>query len=374
MTAHSGDIQPESGAVNRVRPYQSARPGGLNWPDILTALVEGWELSDEGLRWAMQSILRGEASESQTAGLMVALRAKGEDARDLAAFVDVMMDQARPLDLDSDSVDVVGTGGDRKNTVNISTMSGIVAAAAGARVVKHGNRAASSKCGTADVLQELGVVLDLDPDVQQQVLDTAGVVFLFAPLYHASMRHAAVPRKELGIPTVFNLLGPLSNPARPKAQAMGVAHEPVAHLIAEVMNQRGTRGLVFYGHGGLDELTTADTSRVFCVNDGRVHEHLLDPLDLGIPRADLDDLVGGEPPENARVVRETLDGAPGPVRDIVRLNAAAALLAFDGPRPEIPVVDQLVEPLERATAALDNGAARATLDTWVEVTQRLARG
>lgn len=364
--------RPESEAANRVRPYQAPQPGGLNWPDILNSLVEGWEVSSEALSWAMTQILTGEATPAQAAGLMVALRAKGEDARDIAAFVDVMMEQATAIDLTTDAVDVVGTGGDRKNTVNISTMSGIVAAAAGARVIKHGNRAASSKCGTADVLEELGVVLELDPSLQQRVLDETRVAFLFAPLYHSSMRHAAGPRKELGIGTVFNLLGPLSNPARPQAQALGVAHEPVTHLIAEVLAERGTRGLVFYGHGGLDELTTADTSRVFLINEGRTKEHLLDPLDLGIPRADLDDLLGGEPTLNARVVRDTLGGRPGPVRDIVLLNAAAALLAFDGPDVDADVVEQLRPRLARAAVAIDDGGALQTLDRWVSLTQELA--
>ena len=362
---------PESEATNRVRPYQAPKPGGLNWPDILTSLVEGWELSDEGLRWAMTEILSGSATPAQSAALMVALRAKGEDVRDIAAFVDVMMEQATPIQLSNDAVDVVGTGGDRKNTVNISTMSGIVAAASGARVIKHGNRAASSKCGTADVLEALGVVLELDPAKQQEVLDTVGLAFLFAPMYHASMRFAAGPRKELGIPTVFNLLGPLSNPAKPQAQAMGVAHEPIARLIAEVMAERGTRGMVFYGHGGLDELTTADTSRVFLINHGREREYLLDPLDLGIPRCDLEELVGGDPEVNARVLRETLGGKNGPVRDIVLLNAAAALLSFEGPDVDRDVTEQLEPLLARAAAVIDDGSALRRLDDWVALTRRL---
>lgn len=368
-------LEPESGASNRVRPYQAPRPVGVdNWPDILTSLVEGWELPDEGLRWAITEILSGRATPTQTAALMAAMRAKGEDARDVAIFAEAMMEHATPIAVDRDVVDIVGTGGDRKNTVNISTMAGLVAAAAGARVVKHGNRAASSKCGAADVLDELGVVIDLDPAKQPQVLEEVGIVFLFAAHYHSSMRYAAGPRKELGIPTIFNLLGPVSNPARPRAQALGVAHEPVARLVAEVMCQQGARGMVFYGHGGLDELTTSDTSRVFLVNNGQAKEHALDPLDLGIPRSDLDDLVGGEPPVNAQILRDTLGGAPGPVRDIVLLNAAAALLAFEGPDIHGSAVDQFAPHLQRAADAVDGGQALATLDRWIELTQRLARG
>lgn len=363
----------DAAAVNRVRPYQPERPGGKNWPDVLTALVEGWALDPEALRWAMTSIFTGTATQSQTAALMVALRAKGEDAEDLTLLVEVLMEQATAIELTNEAVDVVGTGGDRKNTVNISTMASIIAAAAGARVIKHGNRAASSKCGTADVLEELGVALELDPAKQQQVLDEVGIVFLFAPLYHSSMRHAGAARKELGIPTVFNILGPLANPAQPRAQALGVAHEPVAELMAEVMAARGTRGMVFYGNGGLDELSTANTSRVFLVNEGRTSEQQFDPATLGIPAADLDDLVGGEPALNAKILRETLGGATGPVRDIVLLNAAAAMLCYQGPDPDADLADQLRPLLEQAAAVVDDGRALRTLDRWVAVTQQLAQ-
>lgn len=244
-----------------------------------------------------------------------------------------------------------------------------VAAAAGARVVKHGNRAASSACGTADCLEALGVVLDLPADKQPAVFAETGIVFLFASHYHPSLRHAAVPRRELGISTTFNFLGPLANPARPQAQAVGVADARMAGLMAGVLAGRGHRGMVFHGGDGLDELTTTTASDLWLFSGGRTVTTRLDPADLGIPRAEPADLVGGEPPVNAAIARETLAGKRGPVRDIVLLNAAAALLAFDGPDLDEPAGPQFAGRLERAAAAIDDGRATALLDRWVAVTQ-----
>lgn len=344
------------------------------WPDLLTGLVAGCDLEPGDTTWAMNEILAGDATPAQIAGFMVALQAKGVTPGELTGLVRGMLDNARPISLPTArAVDIVGTGGDRANTVNVSTMAAITAAAAGAKVVKHGNRAASSACGTADCLEALGVVLDLDPGAQPQVFDEAGIVFLFAPHYHPSLRYAAVARRELGIRTVFNFLGPLANPARPDAQAIGVAAPVMVRTIADVVARRGHRGLVFHGDDGLDELTTTTDSRVWVIADGRTVETALDPAALGIARAQRADLLGGDPAHNAQVVRDTLAGKRGPVRDIVVLNAAAALLAYDGPDPDAPLVEQLAPRVERAAGVLDDGTAAEVLRRWVDATGRAAR-
>lgn len=344
-----------------------------SWPDVLSGLVAGRDLDAEEATWAMNEILGGNATAVQIAGFMVALRAKGETTQELAGLVGGMLANARPIQLPTrEAVDIVGSGGDRANTVNVSTMAGIVAAAAGAKVIKHGNRAASSACGTADCLEALGVVLDLPAERQARVLEEIGMVFLFASHYHPALRHAAVPRRELGISTTFNFLGPLANPARPVAQAVGVADSRMAPLVAGVLAERGNRGLVFHGSDGLDELTTTTTSDVWLLHGGRVVQTSLDPAALGLERADRADLVGGGPEHNAGVVRDTFAGARGPVRDIVLLNAAAGLLALAGPDVDAPVDGQLEPHLRRAAEAVDTGAAADLLDRWVRLTISLA--
>ncbi|QGF24204.1 anthranilate phosphoribosyltransferase [Raineyella fluvialis] len=344
-----------------------------SWPDVLTGLLKGENMAPEATSWAMREILGGNATPVQIAGFAVALRAKGETVDEVAALSEVMLQFARPVHVETRAVDVVGSGGDRANTVNISTMSAIVAAAAGAKVVKHGNRAASSLCGTADCLEALGLVLDLAPEKQQEVMDEEGIVFLFAPLYHGSLKYAATSRRELGIATIFNYLGPLSNPARPQAQAIGIANEAMAGLLAGVLAQRGNQGMVFFGGDGLDELTTTTASKVWLIKDGRVVATRLDPLDLGIARAERSDLVGGKPEVNAAIVRTTFAGAPGAVRDIVILNAAATILAYDGPDLDADITAQFVTYVERAREAIDSGRALARLDSWIATTQRLAQ-
>lgn len=341
------------------------------WPALLGGLVQGRDQTRDATAWAMERILAGEASPAQLAAFVVALRSKGETVAEIAGLADTMIDFATPIELSGTAVDVVGTGGDRSNTVNISTMAAVVAAAAGARVVKHGNRAASSACGSADVLEALGVVLDLPPEAQQGVVDAAGIAFLFAPLYHAGLRHAAGPRRELGIPTTFNFLGPLTNPAQPVAQAVGVADARMAELMAGVFAARGNQGLVVHGGDGLDELTTTTTSDVWVHRDGVVTATTLDPRELGLPQVEVAALLGGDAAQNAQVVRELVDGRPGPVRDIVLLNAAAALVAFAGPDPA-RLGEQLAEQLAVAAEAVDSGAARDTLGRWVAATRAAA--
>jgi anthranilate phosphoribosyltransferase len=343
---------------------------GYTWPDILTGLVRREGLEATAATWALNEIFAGRASDVQIAAMLTALRAKGESEDEISGLADAMLANAMPIALDPDAVDVVGTGGDRANTVNISTMAAIVAAGAGAKVVKHGSRAASSQSGTADTLEALGVRIDLEPNRQATVLDEAGIVFLFAQHYHPAMRNVAGVRKALGIQTTFNFIGPLANPAQPRAMALGVANDDVAPVIARVLAERGTRGMVFRGFDGLDELTTTSSSDVWMIAEGRVHRTTLDPVDLDLEPAAPHDLVGGEPAHNAQVARDTMNGKAGPVRDIVVLNAAAALLSYRGISTVEPLVDQLRGPLKAAQEAIDSGRAATTLETWVAATQR----
>lgn len=343
---------------------------GYTWPDILTGLVRREGLETSAATWALNEILAGRASEVQVAALLTALRAKGESEDEIAGLADAMLANSVPIAVDPDAVDIVGTGGDRANTVNISTMAAIVAAGAGAKVVKHGARAASSMAGTADTLEALGVKIDVDPAKQSAILDEVGVVFLFAQMYHPAMKNVAPIRKALGIQTTFNFLGPLANPARPRAMALGVANDDVAPVIARVLAERGTRGLVFRGFDGLDELTTTSESDVWMIAEGRVHRTVLNPEDLGLQPAAPHDLQGGEPAHNAQVARDMLAGKPGPVRDIVVLNAAAGILAYRGLSTVTPLVDQMRGPLADAQAGIDSGAAASTLDRWVKASNR----
>lgn len=345
----------------------------MNWPELLAGLVRGQDQPPEATSWAMGEILSGAATPAQLAAFVVALRAKGETVAEISGLAEVMIEFAMPIEILGRSVDVVGSGGDRSNTVNISTMAAIVAAGAGARVVKHGNRAASSSCGSADVLEELGVVLDLSPLAQQGVVEQVGIGFLFAPHYHPALRHAAGPRRELGIPTTFNFLGPLANPAQPIAQAVGVADERMAGLLAGVFAARGNHGLVVHGDDGLDELTTTTSSSIWIYGGRTVTRVEFDPADLGVPRARVADLVGGDAAHNAAVVHAVLGGQPGPVRDVVLLNAAAALAAEAEPLPE-DLVGQFRVQLDRAVEAVDSGSARVKLAEWVAATRDGVRG
>jgi anthranilate phosphoribosyltransferase len=311
----------------------------------------------------MSEILAGEATPSQIAGFAVALRAKGETIDELEGLVEAMYVHATPMTVAGRVLDVVGTGGDRSMSVNISTMAAIVAAGAGAPVVKHGNRSASSKAGSADVLEALGVRLDLPAATVARIGEEVGITFCFAAAFHPALRHAAVPRRELGVGTFFNFLGPLANPVQPAAQAVGCADPRMAPIMAGVLARRGVVAWVFRGDDGLDELTTTTTSQVWHVHDGIVTPTSLDPATLGIPAAKPEDLRGGDVTHNADVVRRVLDGETGAVRDAVLLNAAAALAVYE--RPEAPVEDALPEAYARATEAVDSGAAAALLTRWV---------
>jgi len=335
----------------------------VTWPTLLSTLLLGESLSADDAAWAMGEVMAGEATSAQLAGFAVGLRAKGETAQELAGLVGVMLERCAPIDVPVRAVDTCGTGGDRARTVNISTMAALVVAGAGVPVVKHGNRAASSACGSADLLEELGVVVDLPAAGVVDSVAEAGIGFCFAPVFHPAMRHVAALRRELGVPTVFNFLGPLANPARPAAQVVGVSELRMAPVMAGVLAERGISALVFRGEDGLDELTTTAASRVWAIRDGVVQESVIDAADLGIDRATIDDLRGADASFNAAVARSVLAGKPGPVRDAVVLNAAAALAAYDGLDGQVEAL--LAAALPRAAASLDSGAAADVLDRWV---------
>ncbi|MGI8676482.1 MAG: anthranilate phosphoribosyltransferase [Nocardioidaceae bacterium] len=340
------------------------------WPAVLTALMTGTDLASAQASWAMEEILSGSATAAQIAGFAVALRAKGETVSEVEALVETMYAHAVPLTVAGRVVDIVGTGGDRARTVNISTMAAVVTAGAGVPVVKHGNRAASSASGAADVLEALGVRLDVPSDRVGEVVARAGITFCFAPVFHSSLRYAAVARRELGVATTFNFLGPLTNPARPAAQAVGVADRAMAPTVAGVLARRGVDALVFRGDDGLDELTTTTTSAVWVVGRGELVAEQLDPRELGLASAAPEDLRGGDPAYNADVFRRVLAGDAGPVRDAVLLNAAAGLAAHAAHVGAL--ADRLADGMRSAVESIDSGAAAGTLARWVDATRELA--
>lgn len=337
-----------------------------SWPTVLNRLLAGEDLEVDAAAWAMERIMRGEASDSQIAGFAMALRAKGETVGEVSGLVRAMYEHANAIDVPGPTVDIVGTGGDRAKTVNISTMSSIVVAGTGAVVVKHGNRAASSASGASDVLEKLGVNLQLPPARVAEVAREAGITFCFAVNFHPSLRHVAGPRRELGVPTTFNFLGPLTNPARVRAQATGVADPRMAPILAGVLAERGSSALVFRGDDGLDELTTTATSTVWIVREGAVRQESFDPRDVGIELVPVEALRGADAAYNAEVARRLLDGEPGPVRDAVLLNSAAALAALAPGTGRL--AEEIASGMERAAEAIDSGAAKKVLERWVAAT------
>ncbi|WP_371652292.1 MULTISPECIES: anthranilate phosphoribosyltransferase [unclassified Streptomyces] len=349
--------------MNVVTPVGGDSVAAYSWPGVLDSLLSGTDQSAEATAWAMDSIMRGEATDAQIAGFAVALRAKGETVTEISGMVRAMYEHANVIEVPGRTVDIVGTGGDGAKTVNISTMSSIVVAGTGAKVVKHGNRAASSASGASDVLEKLGVNLDLTPRQVVQVAEEAGVTFCFAVKFHPALRYVAAARRELGIRTTFNFLGPLTNPARVKAQATGVADARMAPIVAGVLAERGSSALVFRGDDGMDELTTTATSRVWVVRDGAVREESFDPRDVGIDLVPVEALRGADASYNADVARRLLAGETGPVRDAVLLNSAAALVALDP--GEGSLVEQIRAGIAVAAESVDSGAARRALERWV---------
>lgn len=348
----------------------------FTWPELLTALLDEEDLSVSQADWAMAEFMTGRATPAQMGAFLFGLQNKGVTVDEIVGFRDAILAEALEVPLPPMALDIVGTGGDRFGTVNISTMASIVAAASGVPVTKHGNRAASSKSGSSDVLTALGINFALEADQLKETFEQTGIAFVHAARFLPGFRHVAPVRKELGVQTVFNYLGPLCNPVRPEATAAGVADLSRAPLFADLFRFRGASALVFRGDDGLDELTTTGHSHMWEVSRGALTEHDLDPLDLGIRRSRMSDLIGGTPDENAAVVHRVLQGESGPVRDITLLNAAAGLVAFDlanvPESVERPILHRLAEKLKIAEETIDSGAAAAKLEQWADATQRFA--
>jgi anthranilate phosphoribosyltransferase len=324
--------------------------------------------------WAMDQIITGDASPAQIAAFAVALKMKVPTAAEVGELADVMLSHARKMPDDAirdDTVDIVGTGGDGVNTFNLSTMAAIVVAAAGVPVVKHGNRASSSLSGGADMLEALGVRIDLGPDQVARCLAEVGIGFCFAPVFHPSYRYASAVRREIGVPTVFNLLGPLTNPAWPRAGLIGCAFVDLAEVMAGVFAARRSSVLVVHGDDGLDELTTTTTSTIWRVQAGTVDRLTFDPAGFGFARAELDELLGGDAQTNAAEARAVLAGAKGPVRDAVVLNAAGAIVAHTGLSSRAEWLPAWEDGLQRAAAAIDSGATEQLLARWVRFSQQV---
>ncbi|WP_320775146.1 anthranilate phosphoribosyltransferase [Streptomyces sp. CRN 30] len=349
--------------MSAVTPAGGDTAAGRSWPAVLNGLLEGRDLTADDTAWAMDLIMRGEATDAQIAAFAVALRAKGETVEEISGCVRALYEHANVIQVPGRTVDIVGTGGDGAKTVNISTMSSIVVAGTGAKVVKHGNRAASSASGASDVLEELGVNLQLTPRRVAQVAEEAGITFCFAVKFHPALRHVAAARGQMGIRTVFNFLGPLANPAQVQAQAVGVADPRMAPIMAGVFARRGHSSLVFRGDDGLDELTTTATSRVWVVRAGEVTEESFDPRDVGLDLVPVEALRGADASYNADVALRLLNGEEGPVRDAVLLNSAAALVALEPGAGTL--AEQIRAGMDEAAESIDSGAAKRTLERWV---------
>jgi anthranilate phosphoribosyltransferase len=354
--------------------HAPASSSALSWPQVLGRLTDGQHLARGQAAWAMDQIMAGNAKPTQIAAFAVAMKMKVPTAAEVGELADVMLNHALQMPTDAmpdDSVDIVGTGGDGVNTVNLSTMAAIVVAAAGVPVVKHGNRAASSLSGGADTLEALGVRIDLGPEQVARSLAEVGIGFCFAPTFHPSYRHASAVRRELGVPTVFNLLGPLTNPAWPRAGLIGCAFADLAEVMAGVFAARRSSVLVVHGDDGLDELTTTTTSTIWRVQAGTVDKLTFDPAGFGFVRAELDELLGGDAQANAAEARAVLSGAKGAVRDAVVLNAAGAIVAYAGLSSRAEWLPAWEDGLARAVAAIDSGAAEQLLARWVRFGQQV---
>lgn len=348
-----------------------------NWPEILGKLLNKDDLSRDESSWAMREIMGGEAPESVVGAFMMALRSKGESVAELAGLVDVMLQHSVILDTGDDAVDIVGTGGDLVGTVNISSMASIVTASAGIPVMKHGSRSASGKTGSSEMLEVLGIKLDLSPERVADVFREVGITFFFAPVFHPAMRHVAPIRRSLGVPTTFNFLGPLANPAQPIATSLGVANRAVAPLMAAELAARGRSALVFRGEDGLDELTTTGPSKVWQVGSGEVNEGVLNPERLGLQITSLETLLGGDAHHNAEVARQLFAGSReanlSAVRDVVLLNAASGVVSYrlakNSAEAGRELHERFSEALALVTEALDSGATEAKLSQWMSATQ-----
>lgn len=340
------------------------------WELHISRLRSGLDLEPVEVQWCMNEILTGNAEIEVIKEFLLVLKAKGETSSEVGALVDQMYEHCAPITINKRAVDTVGTGGDGAHTINISTTAAIVAAAAGVKVVKHGNRAASSKSGSADLLEALGININLDGTDVQKTFSELGIGFCFAPIFHPAMRFAAPARKELATPTVFNILGPMANPAKPQAAAIGVASESMHLVMAQVLSNRGVDGFVFRGDDGLDEITLATTTSVLTIGAGEITRGLIDPLDFGIERAPIAALVGGDSVENARITTAIFAGEKGAPRDAVVLNAAAAIAAYEA-RFDLNLHERMALGVSRAIEAIDSGASTRLVSKWAELSQKL---
>jgi anthranilate phosphoribosyltransferase len=340
------------------------------WETHISRLQSGLDLEPEDVQWCMNEILTGNANLEVIKEFLLALKSKGETSEEVGALVAQMYQHCAAITINERAVDTVGTGGDGAHTINISTTAAIIAAAAGVKVIKHGNRAASSKSGSADLLEALGINIDLDGAGVEKTFSELGIGFCFAPVFHPAMRFAAPARKELGTPTVFNILGPMANPAKPKAAAIGVANERMHLVMAEVLSARGVDGFVFRGDDGLDEITLATTTTVLTIGSGEMRSERIDPLDFEIKRAPISALVGGDATENARITTAIFSGEKGAPRDAVVLNAAAAIAAYEA-RFDLNLHQRMALGISRAVDAIDSGAATHLVSKWAELTQKL---
>ena len=340
------------------------------WNSHIAHLQSRLDLEIADVQWCMNEILMGNSDVEVIKAFLLALKSKGETPEEVGALVAQMYQHCAPISITERAVDTVGTGGDGAHTINISTTAAIIAAAAGVKVVKHGNRAASSKSGAADLLEALGINIQLDGAGVETTFHQLGIGFCFAPVFHPAMRFAAPARKELGVPTVFNILGPLANPARPQAAAIGVANDQLHLVMAQVLSDRGVDGFVFRGDDGLDEITLATTTSVLTIGGGEISSDLLDPLDFGIQRAPIAELVGGDATENARITMAIFAGEKGAPRDAVVLNAAAAIAAYEA-RFDLNLHQRMALGVSRAIDAIDSGASTRLVAQWAELTQQL---
>jgi len=344
----------------------------IDWASSISKMESGLDLAPEEAQALMREVLEDRSDKEVLKSFLLALKNKGETAEEVSALVQQMYLHCAPITIPERAVDTVGTGGDGAHTINISTTAAIIAAAAGSRVVKHGNRAASSKSGAGDLLEALGVAISLDGEKVSRTVSELGIGFCFAPIFHPAMRFAAPARKELGIATVFNILGPLANPARPKAAAIGVANERMHPVMAQVLADRGVEGFVFRGDDGLDEITLATSTSVLTIGGGKISSDRIDAKDFGLSNAPISALVGGDASENARITTAIFAGEKGAPRDAVLLNAAAAIAAFDG-EAGLSIHERISNSLSKAISAVDSGAATDLLDKWITLSQELAK-
>lgn len=343
-----------------------------DWDGIFESLSDAKDLTSDQTSWAMSQILSGSAETEIIKKFLLSLKNKGESPQEVIDLVETMYQHAQLINVPDRCVDVVGTGGDGANTINISTAAAIITTAAGARTIKHGNRAATSKSGSADLLEAFGININLNAAAVAECVRKIGIGFAFAPVFHPAMKHAAQARKELGVPSIFNILGPLANPARPVAVAIGVARADLLKLVAEVLARRGCQGFVFRGDDGLDEVSVSSSTTVYVIKDGEIRLEVFDPANLGLERISIEQLKGGTAEENVAITKRIFAGERSGYREAVLLNAAASIAAFKGDL-HLGVEQQFANGYVLAKQAVDSGAAAHLVERWVDLSNELAK-